>query len=78
MILIFAEKIESREQVEESLKRWRYALETGLMKVCTSQTEYWSMEGDGWKGQHEGAKVVSLNTGIKHPKQQAVRWSGWK
>lgn len=31
---------ESREQVDESLERWRYALERREMKVSGSKTEY--------------------------------------
>ena len=31
---------ESREQAEESLEKWRYALERREMKVIRSKTEY--------------------------------------
>ena len=42
--MMFADDIvicsESREQVEEKLERWRYALERRGMKVSCSKTEY--------------------------------------
>ncbi|GLD52571.1 myosin-IIIa-like protein [Lates japonicus] len=42
--MMFADDIvicsESREQVEENLERWRYALERRGMKVSHSKTEY--------------------------------------
>ena len=44
--MMFADHIvichESREQVEEHLERWRYALERSGMKVSHSKTEYMS------------------------------------
>ncbi|KAK3567074.1 hypothetical protein QTP86_009773 [Hemibagrus guttatus] len=38
---------ESREQVEENLERWRFALERRGMKVSRSKTEYICVEGSG-------------------------------
>ena len=42
--MIFADDVvirnESREQVEEKLERWRYALERRGIKVSCSKTEY--------------------------------------
>ena len=48
-IIMFADDIvicsESREQVEESLERWGYALEGRGMKVIRSKTEYMCLNG---------------------------------
>ena len=52
--MMFADDIvicgETREEVEASLERWRYALERGRIRVSRSKTEYMcvnEMEGGG-------------------------------
>ncbi|KAK3512525.1 hypothetical protein QTP70_015643 [Hemibagrus guttatus] len=56
--LMFADDIvicsESREQVEENLERWRFALERRGMKVSRSKTEYMCMN------EREGSGTVRL------------------
>ncbi|KAI5626129.1 hypothetical protein C0J50_14119 [Silurus asotus] len=56
--MMFADDIviccESREQVEESLERWRYALERRGMKLSRSKTEYMCVN------EREGSGVVRL------------------
>ncbi|KAF7698187.1 hypothetical protein HF521_004697, partial [Silurus meridionalis] len=56
--MMFADDIvicgESREQVEKSLERWRYALERRVMKVSRSKTEYMCVN------EREGSGVVRL------------------
>ncbi|KAK3542987.1 hypothetical protein QTP70_008681 [Hemibagrus guttatus] len=47
---------ESREQVEESLKRWRFALERRGMKVSRSKTEYMCVN------EREGSGTVRLSS----------------
>ncbi|KAK3507185.1 hypothetical protein QTP70_009526 [Hemibagrus guttatus] len=46
--------IESREQVEENLERWRFALERRGMKVSRSKTEYMCVN------EREGSRTVRL------------------
>ncbi|KAI2660071.1 hypothetical protein H4Q32_022673 [Labeo rohita] len=57
-IRMFADDIvicsESREQVEMSLKRWRYALDRRGMKVSRSKIEYMCING------REGSRTVQL------------------
>ncbi|KAI5628469.1 receptor tyrosine-protein kinase erbB-3 precursor [Silurus asotus] len=57
-IMMFADDIviccKSREQVEESLERWRYALERRGMKLSRSKTEYMCVN------EREGSGVVRL------------------
>ncbi|KAK3541209.1 hypothetical protein QTP86_016821 [Hemibagrus guttatus] len=56
--MMFADDIvicsESREQVEENLERWRFALERRGMKVSRSKTEYMCVNG------REGSGTVRL------------------
>ncbi|KAK3517804.1 hypothetical protein QTP70_018967 [Hemibagrus guttatus] len=56
--MMFAEGIvicsESREQVEENLERWRFALERRGMKVSRSKTEYMCVN------EREGSGTVSM------------------
>ncbi|KAK3519671.1 hypothetical protein QTP86_005328 [Hemibagrus guttatus] len=56
--MMFADYIvicsESREQVEENLERWRFALERGGMKVSRSKTEYMCVN------EREGSGTVRL------------------
>ncbi|KAK3557743.1 hypothetical protein QTP86_000303 [Hemibagrus guttatus] len=57
--------IESREQVEESLERWRFALERRGMKVSRSKTEYMCVN------EREGSGTVGLQ-GEEVKKSQTV------
>ncbi|KAK3573416.1 hypothetical protein QTP86_024633 [Hemibagrus guttatus] len=56
--MMFADDIvicsESREQVEENLERWRFALERRVMKVSRSKTEYMCVN------EREGSGTVRL------------------
>ncbi|KAK3508597.1 hypothetical protein QTP70_034713, partial [Hemibagrus guttatus] len=56
--MMFADDIvicsESREQVEENLERWRFALESRGMKVSRSKTEYMCVN------EREGSGTVSI------------------
>ncbi|KAK3514119.1 hypothetical protein QTP70_005119 [Hemibagrus guttatus] len=56
--MMFADDIvicsESREQVEENMERWRFALERGGMKVSHSKTEYMCVN------EREGSGTVRL------------------
>ncbi|KAK3570383.1 hypothetical protein QTP86_019253 [Hemibagrus guttatus] len=58
--MMFADDIvicsESREQVEENLERWRFALERRGMKVSRSKTEYMCVN------EREGSGTVSIKT----------------
>ncbi|KAK3533309.1 hypothetical protein QTP70_016017 [Hemibagrus guttatus] len=58
--MMFADDIvicsESREQVEENLKRWRFALERRGMKVSRSKTEYMCVN------EREGSGTVRLQS----------------
>ena len=59
---------ESKEQVERSLERWRYALERRGMKVSRSKTEYVCVNerSDGEYG-GSGAK-----------RRVQAGWNGWR
>ena len=71
--MIFADDIvicsESKEQVERSLKRWRYALERREMKVNRSKTEYMCVNERG-----DGETV--LLQGVEVPKVKELRYLG--
>ena len=60
---------ESKEQVERSLERWRYALERRGMKVCRSKTEYMCMN------ERSDDKMVLLQ-GVEVPKVKEFRHLG--
>ncbi|KAK3524793.1 hypothetical protein QTP86_006486 [Hemibagrus guttatus] len=71
--MMFADNIvicsESREQVEENLERWRFALERRGMKVSRSKTEYMCVNG------REGSGTVRLQ-GEEVKKVQEFKYLG--
>ncbi|KAK3570316.1 hypothetical protein QTP86_017172 [Hemibagrus guttatus] len=71
--MMFADDIvicsEIREQVEENLERWRFALERRGMKVSRSKTEYM------WVNEREGSGTVSLQ-GEEVKKVQEFKYLG--
>ncbi|KAK3570084.1 hypothetical protein QTP86_010231 [Hemibagrus guttatus] len=71
--MMFADDIvicsESREQVEENLERWRFALERRGMKVSYSKTEYMCVN------EREGSGTVRLQ-GEEVKKVQAFKYLG--
>ncbi|KAK3523202.1 hypothetical protein QTP86_021761 [Hemibagrus guttatus] len=96
--MMFADDIvicsESREQVEENLERWRFALERRGMKVSGSKTEYMCVnerEGSGTvRLQGEEVKKVQEfkylgstvqsngECGKKVKKRVQTGWNGWR
>ncbi|KAK3551479.1 hypothetical protein QTP70_017393 [Hemibagrus guttatus] len=96
--MMFADDIvicsESREQVEESLERWRFALERRGMKVSRSKTEYMCVnerEGSGTvRLQGEEVKKVQEfkylgstvqsngECGKEVKKRVQAGWNGWR
>ncbi|KAK3506539.1 hypothetical protein QTP70_006554 [Hemibagrus guttatus] len=96
--MMFADDIvicsESREQVEENLERWRFALERRGMKVSGSKTEYMcvnEMEGSGTvRLQGEEVKKVQEfkylgstvqsngECGKEVKKRVQAGWNGWR
>ncbi|KAI5615474.1 gastrula zinc finger protein XlCGF28.1-like [Silurus asotus] len=96
--MMFADDIvicgESREQVEKSLERWRYALERIGMKVSRSKTEYMCVnerEGSGvmrWQGEevekveefgYLGSTVQRNRECVREVKKRVqAGWSGWR
>ncbi|KAK3550288.1 hypothetical protein QTP86_023820, partial [Hemibagrus guttatus] len=96
--MMFADDIvicsESREQVKESLERWRFALERRGMKVSRSKTEYMCVnerEGSGTvRLQGEEVKKVQEfkylgstvqsngECGKKVKKRVQAGWNGWR
>ncbi|KAK3542052.1 hypothetical protein QTP86_011352 [Hemibagrus guttatus] len=96
--LMFADDIvicsESREQVEENLERWRFALERRGMKVSRSKTEYMCVnerEGSGTvRLQGEEVKKVQEfkylgstvqsngKCGKEVKKRVQAGWNGWR
>ncbi|KAK3554809.1 hypothetical protein QTP70_033843 [Hemibagrus guttatus] len=72
-IMMFSDDIvicsESREQVEESLERWRFALERRGMKVSRSKTEYMCVN------EREGSGTVRLQ-GEEVKKVQEFKYLG--
>ncbi|KAK3509880.1 hypothetical protein QTP70_018499, partial [Hemibagrus guttatus] len=96
--IIFADDIvicsESREQVEENLERWRFALERRGMKVSHSKTEYMCVnerEGSGTvRLQSEEVKKVQEfkylgstvqsngECGKEVKKRVQAGWNGWR
>ncbi|KAK3519762.1 hypothetical protein QTP70_003903 [Hemibagrus guttatus] len=71
--MMFADDIvicsESREQVEENLERWRFALERRGMKVSRSKTEYMCVN------EREGSGIVRLQ-GEEVKKVQEFKYLG--
>ncbi|KAK3545752.1 hypothetical protein QTP70_011318 [Hemibagrus guttatus] len=71
--MMFADDIvicsESREQVEENLERWRFALERRGMKVSRSKTEYMCVN------EREGSETVRLQ-GEEVKKVQELKYLG--
>ncbi|KAK3553786.1 hypothetical protein QTP70_011156 [Hemibagrus guttatus] len=96
--MMFADDIvicsESREQVEENLERWRFALERRGMKVSRSKTEYMCVnerEGSGTvRLQREEVKKVQEfkylgstvqsngECGKEVKKRVQAGWNGWR
>ncbi|KAK3516099.1 hypothetical protein QTP70_005395 [Hemibagrus guttatus] len=94
--MMFADDIvicsESREQVEENLERWRFALERRGMKVSRSKTEYMCVnerEGSGTvrlqgeevkKVQEYLGSTVQSNgeCGKEVKKRVQAGWNGWR
>ncbi|KAK3553075.1 hypothetical protein QTP86_031165, partial [Hemibagrus guttatus] len=96
--MMFADDIvicsESREQVEENLERWRFALERRGMKVSRSKTEYMCVnerEGSGTvRLQGEEVKKVqefkylgstvqsNRECGKEVKKRVQAGWNGWR
>ncbi|KAK3527096.1 hypothetical protein QTP86_010830 [Hemibagrus guttatus] len=96
--MMFADDIviysESREQVEENLERWRFALERRGMKVSRSKTEYMCVnerEGSGTvrlqgeevkkvqEFKYLGSTVQSNGERGKEVKKQVqAGWNGWR
>ncbi|KAK3537900.1 hypothetical protein QTP70_022440, partial [Hemibagrus guttatus] len=86
--MMFADDIvicsESREQVEENLERWRFALERRGMKVSRSKTEYMCVnerEGSGTvRLQGEEVKKVQEFKYLGSTVQKRVQagWNGWR
>ncbi|KAK3556596.1 hypothetical protein QTP70_010791 [Hemibagrus guttatus] len=96
--MMFADDIvicnESREQVEENLERWRFALERRGMKVSRSKTEYMCVnerEGSGTvRLQGEEVKKVqefkylgsTVQSNGEYEKEVKKRvqagWNGWR
>ncbi|KAK3507513.1 hypothetical protein QTP70_028066 [Hemibagrus guttatus] len=96
--MMFADDIvicsESREQVEESLERWRFALERRGMKISRSKTEYMCVnerEGSGTvRLQGEEVKKVqdfkylgstvqsNGECGKEVKKRVQAGWNGWR
>ncbi|KAK3545322.1 hypothetical protein QTP70_003792, partial [Hemibagrus guttatus] len=96
--MMFADDIvicsESREQVEENLERWRFALERRGMKVSRSKTEYMCVnerEGSGTvrlqgeevkkvqEFKYLGSTVQSNGEGGKEVKKRVqAGWNGWR
>ncbi|MCJ8733439.1 hypothetical protein PDJAM_G00223370 [Pangasius djambal] len=85
---------ESREQVEENLERWRFALERRGMKVSRSKTEYMCVnerEGSG-KVRLQGEEVKKVQEfkylgstvqsngecGKEVKKRVQAGWNGWR
>ncbi|XP_062866594.1 uncharacterized protein LOC134329279, partial [Trichomycterus rosablanca] len=96
--MMFADDIvicgENREQVEDNLERWRYALERRGMKVSRSKTEYMCVNGreTGGTVRLQGAEVTKVKDfkylgstvqengecGKEVKKRVQAGWSGWR
>ena len=85
---------ESREQVEENLEKWRYALERRGMRVSRSKTEYMCVNGrdDGGGVKMQGVEVPKVeefkylgstvqssgDCGREVKKRVQAGWCGWR
>lgn len=69
---------ESREQADETLEMWRYALERRGIKVSRTKTKYmWKKEDS--RSKHLGSTVKSNGEcGKKVKNRVQAGWSGWK
>ena len=95
--MLFADNIvicsETKQQAEDNLERWRYALEHRGMKVSRSKTEYMCMNGSGngkiclWNEElkkvnefkYLGTTMVSNGEYSKEVKNRIqVGWSSWR
>ncbi|KAK3510265.1 hypothetical protein QTP70_032584 [Hemibagrus guttatus] len=96
--MMFADDIvicsESREQVEENLERWRFALERRGMKVSRSKTEYMCVNGREGSGtvRLQGEEVKNVQEfkylgstvqsngecGKEVKKRVQAGWNGWR
>ena len=94
--MLFADIVicsETKQQAEDNLERWRYALECRGMKVSRSKTEYMCMNGSGNrkiclqkeelkkanKFKYLGTTMVSNGEYSREVKNRIqVGWSSWR
>ncbi|KAK3542975.1 hypothetical protein QTP70_008094, partial [Hemibagrus guttatus] len=79
--MMFADDIvicsESREQMEENLERWRFALERRGIKVSRSKTEYMCVNEREFK-YLESTVQSNGECGKEVKKQVQAGWNGWR